>query len=202
MFGCDAHIHVAKKQRGKLDSKSQRIIFVGYNTVSKGYRLYDPERQEVVVSLDVVFDEQVATEGGTRPPPSSITLELPPLGSDEELFSDLPPVDSPSVEAPLPPVIEEPEPDADLPSHTDETDVPMVRVPKWLLDTLKDSGVTEYPPDWTEDGFTPRSRKNSRGSTTELSKWAAEGDTHGQQRENARVRETQRLLEGALLQYD
>ena len=40
------------------------MIFVGYNTVSKGYRLYDPERQEVVVSLDVVFDEQVATEGG------------------------------------------------------------------------------------------------------------------------------------------
>ena len=64
VFGCDAHVHVAKKQRGKLDS--QWMIFVGYNTVSKGYRLYDPERQEVVVSLDVVFDEQVATKGGTR----------------------------------------------------------------------------------------------------------------------------------------
>ena len=61
VFGCDAHVHVAKKQRGKLDAKSQKIIFVGYNTVSKGYRLYDPERHEVIVSLDVVFDEQVAT---------------------------------------------------------------------------------------------------------------------------------------------
>ena len=35
-----------------------------------------------------------------------------------------------------------------------------------------------------------------------MSKWAAEGGTHGQQRENARVRERHRdCLEGALLQY-
>ena len=44
----------------------------------------------------------------------------------------------------------------------------MVRVPKWLVDTLKDSRVTEYPPDWTEDGLTRRSRRNPRGSTAEL----------------------------------
>lgn len=37
---------------------------------------------------------------------------------------------------------------ADLPSNTVETDeVPMVRVSKWLLDTLKESGVTMYPLD-------------------------------------------------------
>lgn len=36
VFGWDAYVHVAKKQRGKLDSKSQKMIFVGYNTVSKG----------------------------------------------------------------------------------------------------------------------------------------------------------------------
>ena len=32
-------------------------------------------------------------------------------------------------------------------------EVPMVKVPKWLLDTLRDSGVTEPPPDWTAEGL-------------------------------------------------
>ena len=164
VFGCDAYVHVAKKQRGKLDSKSQKMIFVGYNTVSKGYRLYDPQRREVVVSLDVVFDEQVASDGVTMPQPSSMTPNLPLLGDDGELFPDLPPEEVP------PPAVPEAdtEPVADLPSDSVETDVPMVRVPKWLLDTLKDSGVTDYPPDWSEEGLTRRSRRHPSSATAEL----------------------------------
>ena len=146
VFGCDAYVHIAKKQRGKFDSKSQKMIFEGYNTVSKGYRLYDPERREIVVSLDVVFDEHVATEGVSGPQPSSMTPDLPILGDHEELFQDLPPV-----EVPLPDVpVADRDPVAALPSETEE--VPMVKVPKWLLDTLRDSGVTEPPLDWTAEG--------------------------------------------------
>ena len=66
VFSCYPYVHVAKKQRGEFDSKSLKMIFVGYNTVSKGYKLYDPQRREVVVSLDVVFDEQVAIEGVSK----------------------------------------------------------------------------------------------------------------------------------------
>jgi len=42
-FGCDAHIHVLEELRQKLDSKSQKCIFIGYNDGVKGFKFYDPQ---------------------------------------------------------------------------------------------------------------------------------------------------------------
>ena len=41
-----------------MEPKSKVHHFVGYNTESTGYRLYDP-----IVSRDVVFDESSHSEG-------------------------------------------------------------------------------------------------------------------------------------------
>ena len=38
IFGCDAYVHVPKKDKGKLDPTSQKMSFVGYNPVFTGYR--------------------------------------------------------------------------------------------------------------------------------------------------------------------
>lgn len=106
------------------------MIFLGYNIVSKGYGLYDPQWQEVVVSLDVVFDEQVAIEEVSMPQPSLMNPDLSLLGDQGELF-----LDSPTNEVLVPVVLEaDREPNANLPSEADD-DIPMVKVPKWLLDT-------------------------------------------------------------------
>ena len=56
-FGCAAYAHVPKVERQKLDSMSQKCIFLGYGTETKGYRLYDPEHSAVVHSRDVIFNE-------------------------------------------------------------------------------------------------------------------------------------------------
>lgn len=99
-----------------------------------------------------MFDEQVATDGASMPQPSSMTPNLPLLGDDGELFPNLP-----TKEVPAPEVSEaDRELVAELPSDSVETDVPMVRVPKWLLDTLKDSK------------FTRRSRRHPSSATAEL----------------------------------
>ena len=58
IFGCVAYAHVAKDERKKLDSKARRCIFLGYGTETKGYRLYNPKREKVFFSLDVVFNEK------------------------------------------------------------------------------------------------------------------------------------------------
>ena len=57
VFGCDAYVHVPKKKRTKLDSKSEKCIFIGYKDGLKGYKLWNPVIGEVVYSLDVVFRE-------------------------------------------------------------------------------------------------------------------------------------------------
>jgi hypothetical protein len=58
IFGCDAYVHVPKDQRSKLDSKSMKCIFLGYEAGSKAYRLYNPTSRNFVKSRDVIFDEE------------------------------------------------------------------------------------------------------------------------------------------------
>ena len=56
-FGCAAYAHVAKDERQKLDTKSRKCVLLGYGTERKGYPLYDPSRERVYYSRDVVFHE-------------------------------------------------------------------------------------------------------------------------------------------------
>jgi transposase InsO family protein len=59
VFGCKAYAHIPNHQRTKLESKSKELIFVGYSTESKGYRLYDPTTKTVKLYRDVIFDEGI-----------------------------------------------------------------------------------------------------------------------------------------------
>jgi len=56
-FGSIAHVKVTTPNPKKLDDRSRRMIFVGYEAGSKAYRVYDPTTRRVHVSRDVVFDE-------------------------------------------------------------------------------------------------------------------------------------------------
>lgn len=57
VFGCVAHVLVDESQRRKLDSKTTRMLFVGYSKSPKGYRVYDPEKNKAYIRRDAVFDE-------------------------------------------------------------------------------------------------------------------------------------------------
>jgi hypothetical protein len=41
----------------KLDVKSTKLVFVGYITTSKGYKLWEPNTKKVRKIVDVIFDE-------------------------------------------------------------------------------------------------------------------------------------------------
>ena len=56
-FGCTAYAHIPEDERKKLNSKARKCVFLGYGTVTKGFRLYDCERQRVIFSRDVKFNE-------------------------------------------------------------------------------------------------------------------------------------------------
>lgn len=58
VFGCTAHTHVPDVQRKKLEDKSRSCVLFGMSAESKGYRLYDPLCKKVIVSRDVVFEEE------------------------------------------------------------------------------------------------------------------------------------------------
>ncbi|KAH9681844.1 hypothetical protein KPL71_027113 [Citrus sinensis] len=58
VFGSIAHVHVPDESRAKLDDKSEKFIFIGYENNSKGYKLYNPNNGKIVINRDVVFDEE------------------------------------------------------------------------------------------------------------------------------------------------
>ncbi|KAG2758595.1 Retrovirus-related Pol polyprotein from transposon TNT 1-94 [Phytophthora cactorum] len=71
VFGCRTYILTPKEKRLKWDPKARAGIFLGYEEVSKAYRLYDIEAGQVVISRDVNFDES--------------TFGLSPTISDEDV---------------------------------------------------------------------------------------------------------------------
>ncbi|GKD56295.1 retrovirus-related pol polyprotein from transposon TNT 1-94 [Tanacetum coccineum] len=60
VWGSVAHVHIPKEKRKKLDDKSFICILTGVSEESKAYRLINPLNMKVVVSKDVVFEEQKA----------------------------------------------------------------------------------------------------------------------------------------------
>ena len=57
VFGCLAHVHVPDVKRSKLDNKSFVCVLLGMSEESKGYKLFDPLNKKIVVSKDVIFEE-------------------------------------------------------------------------------------------------------------------------------------------------
>jgi hypothetical protein len=53
VFGCDAFVHVPDSNRTKLQNKSRKGIFVGYDELKQGYRIFDIEINKVIISRDV-----------------------------------------------------------------------------------------------------------------------------------------------------
>lgn len=46
------------QKRRKLDDKGEKCIFLGVSDLSKAYKLYNPITKMIVVSRDVIFDEE------------------------------------------------------------------------------------------------------------------------------------------------
>ena len=59
-FSCIGHVMKTKLVLTKLEDRSTPMVFLGYTEGTKAYRLYDPRRDKVLVSRDVVVDEKVA----------------------------------------------------------------------------------------------------------------------------------------------
>ena len=58
IFGCVTYAHIPDKKRKKLDDKGEKCIFLGVSEQSKAYKLYNPITKKIVISRDVVFDEE------------------------------------------------------------------------------------------------------------------------------------------------
>ncbi|CAM8975323.1 unnamed protein product [Rhodiola kirilowii] len=58
IFGCIAFAHIPDQKRKKLDDKGEKCVFLGVSEQSKAYKLYNPVTKKIVISRDVIFDEE------------------------------------------------------------------------------------------------------------------------------------------------
>jgi hypothetical protein len=58
-FICEEFFHIDKENRTKLEEKSKKSTFIGYNVNDFGYRLWDYENHKIIRSRDVIFNEKV-----------------------------------------------------------------------------------------------------------------------------------------------
>lgn len=59
VFGCISYVHIDSADRSKLDSKSNKCVFIGYGDEEFGYRFWDYENRKIIRSRDVIFNENV-----------------------------------------------------------------------------------------------------------------------------------------------
>ena len=57
VFGCVCHARTERAGRKKLDDRSRTLVHLGIEPGSKAYRLLDPLSKRIIVSRDVVFEE-------------------------------------------------------------------------------------------------------------------------------------------------
>ena len=50
VFGSVAYAQVPEQKRSKLDDRSEKYVFIGYDSRSKGYKLYNPSNGNVISS--------------------------------------------------------------------------------------------------------------------------------------------------------
>ncbi|KAE8664704.1 hypothetical protein F3Y22_tig00112738pilonHSYRG00095 [Hibiscus syriacus] len=59
VFGCISYVHIDSAERSKLDAKSNKCAFVGYDGDEFGYRFWDYENWKIIRSRDVIFNENM-----------------------------------------------------------------------------------------------------------------------------------------------
>ena len=58
VFRSIANPHVQDQERSKLDNKSESYVFIGYDPISKGYKLKNPNTGKLIANRDVEFNEE------------------------------------------------------------------------------------------------------------------------------------------------
>lgn len=87
VFGCIAHVHIPDAKRTKLDDKSCKCVLLGVSEESKAYRLYNPISQKIIVSRDVVFEEDESWDWGRNI--EETKLDVLDWGDHEENHDEL-----------------------------------------------------------------------------------------------------------------
>jgi len=79
-------VHVDDQVKTKLDDKSKKMIFIGYDQKSKWYKFYNPNEEKMVISRDIEFIEEGAWDWKVNNSKKYDFLSI--LNEDEKRYED------------------------------------------------------------------------------------------------------------------
>jgi hypothetical protein len=83
VFGCCAYAHIDRKSHKSLDSHVVPCVFLGYPEDFRGWCLWDPHAKRVIISRDVIWDEN-SMPGNLSAPVAPILLHELLVTADQE----------------------------------------------------------------------------------------------------------------------
>ncbi|KAL0320005.1 UNVERIFIED_CONTAM: Copia protein [Sesamum radiatum] len=161
VFGCLCFATLTKPHKDKFGKRALRCVFLGYCTDHKGFKVYDLDTKQLLISRDVIFHEQHFPFNSTSLPSSFTDIPLPiiPLTTDND---DIAPVVSSPVDSPLSPMVT-----TNPPSSTPSTTVSSLSVPPSLPITqpIRHSTRPTHKPAWLSDFICNQSSSYSTAHT-------------------------------------
>ena len=82
-FGSIVHVKITKGHLNKLEDRSQPMLFIGYELGTKAYKYFDPANFKVIISRDVIFEEEEKWTWPTQGENSHSLTFLPNFLSDQ-----------------------------------------------------------------------------------------------------------------------
>ena len=67
VFGCIGYTKTHMPNLKKLDDRTRTLVHLGTEPGSKAYMMFDPTMRKIVVSRDVIFDENKSWKWGCMP---------------------------------------------------------------------------------------------------------------------------------------
>ena len=92
-FGSIIHVKNTKGHLSKLEDRSQPMIFIGYELGTKAYKCFDPINFKVIISRDVIFEEEEKWTWSTQGENTHSLTFLPNFLSDQAHEDQIDPSD-------------------------------------------------------------------------------------------------------------
>ena len=123
IFGSKCWYVLPKTHVRKLDPRARVGLMIGYSSQSKGYKIWDPEVEKVLVSRDATFDESTSESTAVAVPDADSVSDIVVKGGDVRVDNNIDPEESANEDAQIDAAADDDDDDEEFQDSNDSSSV-------------------------------------------------------------------------------